>query len=78
MKIIIYVLIILFSFSISFAGEKRWIGNTNNKGHITKSKRYRKSTIPKNYPKPKFIPYPNVYWETGDGKKYHLGKYRVK
>jgi hypothetical protein len=62
---------------MSFAEEKKWIGNTNNKGHITKHRRVRKST-PRNYPKPKFIPYPNVYWETGDGKKHHLGKHRVK
>ena len=76
MKTIVFIIIILFSFSISFAGEKRWIG-TNDKGYITKHKRVRKST-PRNYPKPKFIPYPNVYWETGDGKKHHLGKHRVK
>ena len=77
MKIIISILIVLFFYSISFSQEKRWIGKTNNKGFIITSKKHRKSS-PRNYPKPKFIPYPNVYWETGDGKKHHLGKHRVK
>ena len=73
LKISIVILILLFS-SMSFAEEKRWIGKTNSKGHITTPKKPRKSS-PKYLPKPKFTPYPNVYIEDGDGKKHHLGKY---
>ena len=77
MKMFIFaVSIILFSSSV-YCYDKRWLGKTNNRGHITNSNHYRKSTIPRYQPKPKFNPYPNVYWTVTNGKskEFHLGNY---
>ena len=76
MKKFVFILIILFSSTV-IAEEKKWIGNTNDNGHIIKQKRVRKST-PRSLPKPKFIPYPNVYIGDGERKKHHFGEYKIK
>ena len=72
---IIPIVLILFISSVSFAGDKKWIGT--NSGHITKHRTVRRGTL-RELPKPKFVPYPNVYWTDGQGGKYHLGEYSTE
>ena len=74
-KIILIIVIVLFSSNVYSSDTNKWLGKTNSKGHFTTFKKYRKSTIPKYRPIPTFKPYPNVYWDDGEGKKHHLGKY---
>jgi len=82
MRIIIFAIAIILFSSSAYCYDKRWLGKTNNRGHITNSKQYRKSTIPRYHYKPKFNPYSNTYWTVtnpnGKSKKYNLGKFTGK